>query len=119
MDPKKALEEFETWNVACENITDEQKILVRSGWTWQSVEVIDELGGVDGIGANCLNESMYCKTTPCLIWNMLFEKYGIIWCCEGDTLTLVSTPVLYNSLKAPIIDDEYLSLPGRQGSNPS
>ena len=102
MDPKKALEEFETWNVACENITDEQKILV--GQLYMAIcEVIDELGGVDGIGANCLNESMYCKTTPCLIWNMLFEKYGIIWCCEGDTLTLVSTYVLYNSLKAPIM----------------
>ncbi len=46
---------------------------------------------------------MYCRTTPCVIWNRLFEKYGIIWCCEGDTLTLLSTYVLYHALKAPIM----------------
>ena len=34
---------------------------------------------------------------------MLFEKYGIIWCCEGDTLTLISTYVLYQSLRQPIM----------------
>jgi len=38
-----------------------------------------------------------------VIWNRLFEQYGIIWCCEGDTLTLLSTFVLYHSLKAPIM----------------
>lgn len=102
IDPAEALSEFESWNVACEGITEENKILVAQLYL-AICEVIDELGGVDGIGSNCLNESMYSKTTPCLIWNMLFEKYGIIWCCEGDTLTLVSTYVLYNSLKAPIM----------------
>lgn len=100
--PAEALSEFESWNVACEGITEENKILVAQLYL-AICEVIDEIGGVDGIGSNCLNESMYSKTTPCLIWNMLFEKYGIIWCCEGDTLTLVSTYVLYNSLKAPIM----------------
>jgi hypothetical protein len=102
IDTEEAFAEFESWSVSCENITKEQKILV--GQLYLAIkETIDELGGVDGIGANCLNESMYCKTTPCLIWNMLFEKYGIIWCCEGDTLTLISTYVLYHSLKAPIM----------------
>lgn len=102
IDAGTALEEFSQWNVNCENISDDQKILV--GQLYLAIcETIDELGGVDGIGANCLNESMYCETTPCLIWNMLFEKYGIIWCCEGDTLTLISTYVLYHSLKAPIM----------------
>lgn len=102
MDPKKALAEFASWDVACEGITEENKELVAKLYL-AICETIDELDGVDGIGANCLNESMYSKTTPCLIWNMLFEKYGIIWCCEGDTLTLISTYVLYNALKAPIM----------------
>ncbi|MBQ1311445.1 MAG: hypothetical protein IIY55_06300 [Blautia sp.] len=102
IDPDTAMAEFAQWNVSCENISDAQKIL--AGQLYLAIcGTIEELGGVDGIGANCLNESMYSKTTPCLIWNMLFEKYGIIWCCEGDTLTLISTYVLYHSLKAPIM----------------
>lgn len=102
IDPQKALKEFAKWNVPCENISEEQKILVAQLYL-AICDTIEELGGVDGIGSNCLNESMYCRTTPCLIWNMLFEKYGIIWCCEGDTLTLISTYILYYSLKAPIM----------------
>lgn len=102
IDEAAALAEFETWDVPCEGITQENKVLVAQLYL-AIKETIDELGGVDGIGANCLNESMYSRTTPCLIWNMLFEKYGIVWCCEGDTLTLLSTYVLYHSLHCPIM----------------
>lgn len=66
-------------------------------------DLIDELGGVDGVGSNCLNESFNCFTTPCLAWNMIFEKDDIIWACEGDTLTLLSTFILYRILHAPIM----------------
>lgn len=65
--------------------------------------VIEKLGGVQGVGANCLNESFHCDTTPCLVWNMLFERDNIIWACEGDTLTLLSTYILYRSTKSPIM----------------
>lgn len=65
--------------------------------------VIDELGGVDGVGSNCLNESFNCDTTPCLAWNMLFERDNIIWACEGDTLTLLSTYIIYRSIEKPIM----------------
>lgn len=102
IDAQKALDEFASWDIPCEGITEENKLNVARLYL-AICEVIDELGGVDGIGANCLNESMYSNTTPCLIWNMLFEKYGIIWCCEGDTLTLISTYVLYQSLRQPIM----------------
>ena len=102
IDAQKALDEFASWDIPCEGITEENKLNVARLYL-AICEVIDELGGVDGIGANCLNESMYSNTTPCLIWNMLFEKYGIIWCCAGDTLTLISTYVLYQSLRQPIM----------------
>lgn len=102
VDEAEALAEFESWDIPCEGITQENKLLVAQLYI-AIRDTIDELGGVDGIGANCLNESMCCKTTPCLVWNMLFEKYGIIWCCEGDTLTLLSTYVLYHSLRSPIM----------------
>lgn len=102
IDSDQALAEFESWDIPHEGIAEDQRILV--GQLYLAIrDTIEELGGVDGIGANCLNESMYCRTTPCLVWNMLFEKYRIIWCCEGDTLTLISTYVLYHSLKAPIM----------------
>ncbi|HBU12994.1 MAG TPA: hypothetical protein DEB31_09825 [Clostridiales bacterium] len=60
-------------------------------------------GNVVGIGANCLNESFYADTTPCLAWNMLFERDGIIFACEGDTLTLLSNYMIYQSLRAPFM----------------
>ena len=66
-------------------------------------EVIKEVGGVEGVGANCLNESFNSDTTPCLAWNMLYERDQILWACEGDTLTLVSTYIFYSILKQPIM----------------
>jgi hypothetical protein len=65
--------------------------------------VIAEIGDVAGVGANCLNESFYCDTTPCLAWNMLFERDNIIFACEGDTLTLLSTYILYRTMEKPIM----------------
>lgn len=66
-------------------------------------QAIDEVGGVEAVGANCLNESFHCDTTPCLAWNMLFEMDDIIWACEGDTLSMLSTYILYRSLGRPIM----------------
>jgi L-fucose isomerase-like protein len=56
-----------------------------------------------GVGTNCLNESAYSDTTPCLAWNMLFEETGLIWACEGDTLSLLTKFLLHKSLGAPIM----------------
>ena len=41
------------------------------------------------MGANCLNESFYCDTTPCLAWNMLFERDNIIFACRRGYSDLV------------------------------
>jgi len=64
---------------------------------------IEKDGNIKGVGMNCLNESFYSDTTPCLAWNMLFEEKGIIWACEGDTLSLLTKYILYKSLKAPVL----------------
>jgi hypothetical protein len=66
-------------------------------------EIIDDLGEIHGVGANCLNESFNSETTPCLAWNMLYELDGILWACEGDTLTMVSTFIFYSILKKPMM----------------
>ena len=65
--------------------------------------VIDEIGDVEGVGSNCLNESFHCDTTPCLAWNMLFERDNIIFACEGDTVTMLSTYILYRSTGKPVM----------------
>lgn len=66
-------------------------------------EDIDQLGNIGGVGMNCLNESFYSDTTPCLAWNLLFEERGIMWACEGDTLSLLTKYIVYKSLDTPII----------------
>jgi len=56
-----------------------------------------------GVGINCLNESAFSDTTPCLAWNMLYEEQGLLWACEGDTLSLATKLLLHKSLGAPIM----------------
>jgi len=54
-------------------------------------------------GINCLNESHFSDTTPCLAWNMLFQERGLIWGCEADTMSMLSKYLLHRSLGAPIM----------------
>ena len=78
-------------------------------------ELILEIGGVCGAGANCLNESFHSATTPCLAWNWLFEYDHIIWACEGDTVTLNQQIYPLFRTENAYDDDEYLSLSSRNG----
>lgn len=64
---------------------------------------IEKEGNVGGVGINCLNESEYSDTTPCLAYNMLFQEEGILWICEGDTVSLMTKYILYKALRAPIM----------------
>lgn len=66
-------------------------------------EEIMETGDVIGVGSNCLNESMYSDTTPCLAWEWLFHYDHIMWCCEGDLVSLISMEILYSALKVPVM----------------
>ncbi len=90
------------WNI-CQEGVSEKSFLSAVKLYIAVKEVIDEIGDVQGVGANCLNESFNSETTPCLAWNMLFERDGIIFACEGDTLTMLSTFILYHSLKQPVM----------------
>lgn len=62
-----------------------------------------QAGGVIGIGSNCLNESFYADTTPCLAWNWFFEYDHIIWACEGDLVSLISEYIFYQALRRPLM----------------
>ncbi|MGA2477819.1 MAG: hypothetical protein ABSG63_03590 [Spirochaetia bacterium] len=58
---------------------------------------------IQGAGINCLNESEYSDTTPCLAWDLLYQERKLIWACEGDTLSLLTLFLLERSLQAPIM----------------
>jgi hypothetical protein len=56
-----------------------------------------------GAGINCLNESRFSDTTPCLAWNMLYEERGLIWGCEADTVVMLSELILHRALDVPVM----------------
>ena len=58
---------------------------------------------IRGVGINCLNESHFSDTTPCLAWSMLYEEMGLIWGCEADTLSMLTKYLLHKSLGMPIM----------------
>ncbi len=93
---------YDSWKIHEEGVCEKAKLSAAK--LYMAVkEVIEQIGGVDGVGSNCLNESFHCDSTPCLAWNMIFEQDDIIWACEGDTLTMLSTFILYRSLEAPMM----------------
>jgi L-fucose isomerase-like protein len=93
---------WDSWDIPVEDVSETN--CLKAVKIYIAVKsVIDELGGVEGVGANCLNESFHCDTTPCLAWNMLFENDDIVFACEGDTLTMLSTFILYRSLCKPVM----------------
>ena len=51
-----------------------------------------------GMGTNCLNESHFSDTTPCIAWNLLYKEKGIVWACEGDVSSLMTMVLLNHSL---------------------
>ena len=68
--------------------------------------VIQELetdDSIKAVGINCLNESRYSDTTPCLAWNMLYEDREMVWGCEADVVSMLTKYVLHKSLGVPIM----------------
>jgi len=100
---EKALSLWREWDVPADKELSEAAALGAVKLYLAVKEVIDDIGGVAGVGANCLNESFNSRTTPCLAWNEIFERDDIIFACEGDTLTMISTYILYRSLEQPVM----------------
>lgn len=59
--------------------------------------------GVLATGMNCLNESMYSDTTPCLAWNLLYEDQGMVWGCEGDLVSMLTKVIIGKTLEVPFM----------------
>ncbi|MBN1451172.1 MAG: hypothetical protein JW963_09175 [Anaerolineales bacterium] len=64
---------------------------------------LEQDSSIRGMGINCLNESQFSDTTPCLAWNMLYEEQGLIWGCEADTVSMLTKYLLHKSLHVPIM----------------
>jgi len=64
---------------------------------------MERYANVGAVGINCLNESHFSDTTPCLAWNLLFEEQQIIWGCEADTVSMLTKYILHKSLDVPIM----------------
>jgi hypothetical protein len=70
------------------------------------IAVQHELAGennVLGVGINCLNESHFSDSTPCLAFNLLYEEQQLIWGCEADTLAMLTKYIVHKSLNVPIM----------------
>jgi hypothetical protein len=66
-------------------------------------EQIEKDPSVRSVGINCLNESRFSDTTPCLAWCMLYEEMGLIWGCEADTMSMLTKYLMHKSLGMPIM----------------
>ncbi|MEZ4519522.1 MAG: hypothetical protein R3C44_22725 [Chloroflexota bacterium] len=114
---KKSFKEF---GARAKELPDEAAREVWERWEWptalpeksllSAVKVYmalkDELAAdpsIKSMGINCLNESRYSDTTPCLAWNMLYEENRLIWGCEADTLSMVTKYILNKSMDVPIM----------------
>lgn len=64
---------------------------------------LDQDSSIRAVGINCLNESHFSDTTPCLAWNFLYEEQGLLWGCEGDTVTMLTEHILHHALGAPVM----------------
>ena len=55
------------------------------------------------VGMNCLNESRFCETTPCLAWNLLYENRKMVWGCEGDTVSMLTEVLISETINVPFM----------------
>ena len=93
---------LQSWNIPTKDVS--KQMLNSAVKIYIAVKrEVEKDENIRGVGINCLNESFYSDTTPCLAWNMLFEEKGILWACEADTMVLLTKYMIYRSLEVPIM----------------
>ena len=98
----EARQVLEGWDIPAEGVTEKALLSAVKIYIALKREVEAD-PAIGGAGMNCLNESFYSDTTPCLAWNMLFEEKGLIWACEADIMTLMTKYLIQKSLDVPIM----------------
>ena len=66
-------------------------------------EDLDADPSVIAVGMNCLNESRFCETTPCLAWNLLYEDRKMVWGCEADLVTMLTEVLIAKTIEVPFM----------------
>jgi hypothetical protein len=64
---------------------------------------LDRDPSITAAGINCLNESHFSDTTPCLAWNILFEDQNIVWGCEADLVSMLTEMLVHKGLNVPFM----------------
>jgi L-fucose isomerase-like protein len=64
---------------------------------------LDQDPDIIAVGINCLNESMFSETTPCLAWNFLFEDQRMVWGCEADLVSMLTKVLIHKTLDVPFM----------------
>lgn len=64
-------------------------------------EDLDADEHIVAVGTNCLNESRFCETTPCLAWNLLYEDRQMVWGCEGDLVSMLTEALIAKTIGVP------------------
>lgn len=102
IDDFSAKEEWAKWNWPTKDLPD--KALLSAMKLYIAIkEEVEKEDDILGVGINCLNESFYSDSTPCLAWNLLFEEKELLWACEADTMSLLTKYIVYKSTKKPVM----------------
>jgi len=64
---------------------------------------LDADPSIISVGINCLNESRFSETTPCLAWNLLFEDRRMVWGCEADLVSMLTEVLVSKTLDVPFM----------------
>ncbi|MCB8984155.1 MAG: hypothetical protein H6659_10035 [Ardenticatenaceae bacterium] len=111
---------FKEMGAAAKLIPDAEAEAVWQAWRWDTAvsnsqllsavkiymtvkQELEKDPSIRGVGINCLNESHFSDTTPCLAWSMLYQEMGLIWGCEADTMSMITKYLLHKSLGMPIM----------------
>jgi hypothetical protein len=64
---------------------------------------LDKDPSIVAVGINCLNESMFSDTTPCLAWNFLYEDQRMVWGCEADLVSMMTKVLISKTIDVPFM----------------
>lgn len=91
------------WDFATDEALSERAVLSALKVYILLKEELEADASIRSMGINCLNESRYSDTTPCLAWNLLHLEKDLIWGCEADTMSMLTKYILNKTLGMPIM----------------